>query len=262
MKKILLSSFFKKLILNIILVMLLTSNAKAATYVSLAPCITDIIYALKADKNLIGVPDYYHLQKGYTPKPKIGSPIYVNKEKILALKPDYLFALTCSRPMVGEMNYTSTKPIYFDFRNLDEIYSSILTIGKYTNSDKEAQTLVANLKFESNKYKTKHPKRILYLIQTSPFISVGSTSYVTELIKKSGHVSVTANIKTSYPNVTAEFIVNSHPDLVVLSFPTDIKLLRKIVGGKKIIILNPATQDIIDRPGINTVKAIRYFSNL
>ena len=105
-------SIFKFLISALIL---LSLNASANSYVSLSPVLTEIIYALNAQDNLLGVSNVCNYPDKVKEKEIIGDTYFVNMEKIVQLKPDYLFTMFSNKPMLGQLALTKTKAIYFEF---------------------------------------------------------------------------------------------------------------------------------------------------
>ena len=85
------------LILSVFVLGLNTSAAKEVSnpkIISLAPAVTEIIYALDVQDNLIGVSTACNYPKEAMLKEKVGDAYFLNKEKIIRLNPDYIFVLT------------------------------------------------------------------------------------------------------------------------------------------------------------------------
>ena len=238
-------------------------EAKAQnSYVSLSPAITEIIYAIGAQDGLSGVSTECDYPAAVQKKPKIGNTYYVNKELIIRLKPDYIFADAGSEYAFNRIYSTKTKPVFFRFESLNDIYKNIYEIGKYTEHEKEAQILVSSLKKSIYATKEKEPKRILYLVQTNPMISIGEKSFISDVIKASGQISVTEELKTAYPSISKEFALKAEPQIVVAGFRTDNNQLYQLFPHSKIIFLSKETLDFINRPGPRIYKAVQYFSRL
>ena len=107
---------YKYLISAVCLTLGLTSYA--TTYASLSPVPTEIIYALNAEKNLVGVSTTCNFPEETKEKPIIGDTYFVNMEMMVKLKPDYLFSMSSAKPMLGQLSQTKTKPIYFEFTKI------------------------------------------------------------------------------------------------------------------------------------------------
>lgn len=257
MKKI---SIFKYLISLCLFFVGLVSCA--STYASLSPVTTEIIYALGAEENLLGVSSTCNYPLEVKQKEIIGDTYFVNMEKMVKLKPDYLFTMTSAKPMLGQLSLMNTKPIYFEFTKIDDVYSAINKIAKLTNSEKNASKLINDIQNKIEQTKTNNPKRILYIVQTNPLITIGNKSFITDIIEKSGHISVTSNINHYYPNITLEYAIKTNPDVIVVCFPDDMSKIKRIFPNTKILYLNENERDIINRSGPRVYKAVELFSKL
>ncbi len=256
--------YLTKIILSVFIIIFSCSNAlaKEIKVVSLAPDLTEIIYSINAQNSLVGVTTECSKNLDIKNIKKVGNAYFVNKEEILKLQPTHIFALSTTKPILGGLNNSNIQIQYFDFKTIKDIYTAIEKIGKTLNREKEAQKVIANIKNKIALYKTNKPKRILYLVQTSPYITVGNKSYITELITESGNISVTKDLNYSYPSVSLEYIAKTKPDIIVISFSSNIKLLKSVCPKSKIIFLDNNTKNIINRPSIKIHKGVEYFSKL
>jgi ABC-type Fe3+-hydroxamate transport system substrate-binding protein len=105
-------------------------------------------------------------------------------------------------------------------------------------------------------------KKILYLVQSTPMISIGNKSFITDVIKVSGQNSITKDFNSYYPTISEEFAIKSNPDVVVVSFYSDTQLIKKFFPNSKIIFMSQEQNDIINRPGPRINKSIKFFANL
>lgn len=254
------TSIFKYLISTVILICGI--NAGAASYVSLSPVTTEIIYALDAQENLKGVSTTCNFPAEAKQKPIIGDTYYVNMEMMVKLKPDYLFAMTSAKPKLGELAMTNTKPIYFEFTKIDDIYTAINDIAEITEKKTNAEQLINHIKEEIEKSKTKTPKRILYIIQTNPLITIGNKSFINDIISKSGHISVTNNINHYYPAITLEYAMKTNPEIIIICFPSDTDRIKRMFPDSQFLYLNSETRDIINRSGPRVYESVKLFADL
>lgn len=235
--------------------------ANAKVFVSLIPGITEIMYKIGAQDSLIGISTSCTYPPEAKSKEIIGDTFFLNKEKIIRMHPDYILALDTSRPLLTDLYKTPIKPVFFEFKNINDIYSNILILGKLTEKEENAKKLVSEIKSDIKKTKTKQPKKILYLVQTNPMITIGNKSFVSDIIEKSGQISVTKSINSYYPSISTEFAIKSKPDIVLVSFCTDIEKLKKLFPESKIVFLNKYEQDIINRTGPRVNQAVKYFAS-
>lgn len=234
----------------------------ASSYVSISPVLTEIIYSLSAQDNLLGISSVCNYPEETKEKPIIGDTYFINMEKIIKLKPDYIFSMESNKPMLAPIYQTKTKPVYFEFSNVEDIYKGIEKIAKLTSKEQNAKKIIKDIKNKIEKNKTKKPKKILYIVQFNPLITIGNKSYINDVIEKSGHINVTSDINFSYPNITLEYVLKSNPDVVILCYNDGIDKIKKLFPKAKIIQLTKEEQDIINRPGPRVFEAIKLFSGM
>ena len=261
MKKNFMSKFLISCLLNLIFLCNFLC-AKELTFVSLSPALTETMYALGAEDLLKAVSTACSYPKEANQKEKIGNNFFINNEKILQLRPDYILALDSSEFAVNKFKQFGIKPLCFKYPDINSIHENILTLGKITGKITEAQILVntSNKKIAlANKHKG---KKILYLVQSTPMISIGKKSFITDIIDKSGNISITKNIDAFYPTISEEFAIMQKPDVIVLSFHFDEKRIKKLFPNAKIYFMNTNENDIVNRPGPRIYKSVEFFSSL
>lgn len=240
----------------------LARPVQASTFASLSPVPTEILYALGADNKLLGVSsacDYPNVVKN---KPIIGDTYFVNMEEIVKLKPDYLLAMSSSKPMLGELSLTKTKPVYFDFSSINDIYSAISTLSNLAGKNEAGEGLIQDIKTKISKYKTNNPRKILYVVQTQPLITIGNESFITDVIEKSGHKSITSSIKSAYPAISLEFALSKKPDVIIICYGAETREMKKLFPNARFLYLTSAERDLINRPAPRVWQAVKFFAEL
>ena len=259
MKKI----FIYKFLISLFLIFFNASFSFAENkFVSLSPNATEIFYELNAQNQLLAISTACTYPEETKNKLKVGNTFFIDKEKILKLKPNYIIAPDSTAPMLTEFNKLNIKPICYKYKTVNDIFSIILDMGKLTDKNQSAQKLVQKLKNDIEKSKTKKPKDILYLVQVQPMITVGKESFITDVIKVSGQNSITKDFNSYYPTISEEFAIKSNPDVVVVSFYSDTQLIKKFFHNAKIIFMSQEQNDIINSTGPRINKSIKFFADL
>ena len=249
-------------ILLFLFFMLSTVGFAEPTYASLSPVPTEIVYALGADKNLLGVSTTCNYPEDTQNKPKIGDTYFVNMELLMKLRPDYLFAMNSAKAMLGELKLTDTKPVYFEFSSVNDIYGGIREIAKIVEREEQGEALIQDIKEKIVQNKTKDPKKILYIVQTEPIITVGNKSFINDVIKQSGHISVTNGLNYYYPIINADFAMKTEPDVIIIAYPDKVDFIKSIFPETPIYYLHKEQQDIINRSGPRVYEAVKLFADL
>lgn len=231
------------------------------TFVSLSPALTEIMYAIGADSELLGVSSECNYPNQVKNKDIIGNVYFINTEKLLKIKPDYILMTEGVYPTSKIIEKTGIKTISFEMNSVNAVYNAILTLGKLSNKNENAENLVKYISNEIEKPKVVRKKKILYLIQTNPYITIGNKSFISDVIKQAGHISVTDDINEFYPSVSSEYLVNKQPDIIVVCFKSDEKMLQKIFPHKKIIYLSKSQNDLFNRPSSRINLSVKFFAN-
>lgn len=254
--------FISKLLISVMVIAFATNFADAKTFVSLSPALTEIMYAIGADADLVGVSTECNYPAEVKQKTKVGNAYYMNKEKILSLHPDYVLLADGVASASQKLDKIGTKPLIYKMNSVNSIYDTILALGQMTGNVENSKKVVADLKSQVSATKTTHPKKILYLIQLNPLISIGNKSFISDMIKVSGQKSVTSDLTAFYPAVSAEYILKLNPDVIVVSTKSDDKLLKKLFPNTKIIYLTKEQNDLVNRPATRIDKAVKFFAEL
>ena len=135
-------------------------------------------------------------------------------------------------------------------------------IAKYTNKSENAEPLIKNIKNKIDEYKTDKPKRILYIVQNDPLITIGNKSFIDDIIKQSGHSSVTSELEYSYPAITLEYAIKSNPDVIIITFGEATSNFKKLFPNAKIMYLNEHQRNVVNSPNSRVYEAVKLFSNL
>jgi len=188
--------------------------------ISLAPSLTETVYALGVEDHLVGDTDYCDYPPEAQKKPKVGGVINPNLEEIAALHPDLML-------MSKEGNLLETVraleslgiPTYAtDVHTIDQILGSIQNLADVLNASTAGKTLTGDLQNRLDVLQVKlegvAPKRVLFIVWPEPLISVGKNTFVADALRRAGAVSIVDSNK-DWPQVSLEEIARLQPDYLV-----------------------------------------------
>jgi iron complex transport system substrate-binding protein len=191
--------------------------------VSLAPNITEIIFALGEEDRLMGATRYSDFPSQAKKLPKVGSYVHLDLEKIVALKPDLCIAIKDGNPIAVAKRLESLKiPVYaVNPRNLETIMQTVLEIGGLINAQKEAAFLVQDMDLRIQKVKSlvsnvAHRPRVFFQIGVSPIVSVGTDTFIHGLIVLAGGTNL-AQGPISYPRFSREQVLALSPEVIIIT---------------------------------------------
>lgn len=238
--------------------------------VSLAPNLTEIIYALGDGNRLAGDTDYCDYPAEAVEKPHVGGPINPNLEEIVALKPDLVLATSINRRETVSALDRIGVPVYIaDPHSVEEMIGSVEHIGSALGTEKSAAVLAGNLRERladlDRRLAGASPRRVLFVVWTDPLISVGRGTFIADALRRAGGRSV-VDTKAEWPHISLEEIVRLQPEVLVFASAhagdtqRDIDALRTRPGWKDLAAMQQGNivvvSDAINRPAPRMVDAI------
>lgn len=191
--------------------------------VSLAPNITEIVYALGQAHRLVGVTTYSDYPKAAASLPKVGSYVHLDLERIVSLAPDLCLAIKDGNPIAAVSRLESLGiPVYaVDPRDLESVMDTMSRIGGIFQAHKEAEQLVQGMRrriqaVENRVAKADHQPALFFQIGVSPIVSAGTGTFIHELIVRAGARNL-AEGGVSYPRFSREQVLGMMPDIIIVS---------------------------------------------
>jgi cobalamin transport system substrate-binding protein len=191
--------------------------------VSLAPSITEIIFALGREDLLKGVSRFSDFPAAAKKLPRIGSYVHLDLERIVALKPDLCIGIKEGNPIavVRKLEHLGIPVYAVDPKNLNAVLETILQLGQLLDADQKAKTIVSNLRARVERVKSKvatSPNRpgVFFQIGISPIVSAGTETYIHELIVMGGGRNL-AEGPVPYPRYSREQVLGLSPDVLIIT---------------------------------------------
>ena len=242
---------------------------KVERIVSLAPSLTESIYAVGAGSKLVGVTTYCNYPEAAEPIEKVGDTQTPNIERIVALKPDVVFVSTASQleAFMRTLDQQGIAVYVMDAKSLGEVMDDLRTLGDLLGTNTTAEQLanglnerVAKVEGESS---TRPTLRAFVQISNEPLFTIGKDSFLTELVAKAGGSSVTKDVPSGYPKLSKETASAMSPDVIILSDSEDNREPNAVfknspaVKAGRVYRINA---DIISRPGPRLVDALEQIA--
>jgi iron complex transport system substrate-binding protein len=239
--------------------------------VSLAPNITEILFSLGLDEEIVGVTIHCNFPEKAKAKTQVGSYINLDFERIISLNPDLVIATGAgnTRDMVERLGKWGF-PTYVIFpKNFNDILQSIIHLGQLVNREKEAMGIVQGMRKRSERVAEltqglPRPK-VFIQIGDSPIVTVGRGSFADDLIRLAGGENITGEEKELYPRLGMEEILKKAPDVILISSMNPKGDYQKIVQEWSHWKTIPAVKnghihlidsDLIDRPSPRIIDGL------
>jgi iron complex transport system substrate-binding protein len=246
--------------------------------ISVAPAITEILFALGAGDQVVADTNYCNYPEAAKAKPKIGGFTTPNVEAILALRPD-LVVMTKNRPDVAQkLGQTGIDVLQVQPDNLAGIYQSIQSISEKIGVPDRGRALVQSIQSELKNVSaaaTNGPKpKVLFIVGRTPgtvldLSIAGRGTYLSELIGLAGAENTFADTAIPYPQVSMEEVIRRNPDVIIDMGHSDMLSESQKENVKQVwrkySFLNavrqnkvfPISADYFVTPGPRVVQAVR-----
>jgi iron complex transport system substrate-binding protein len=239
--------------------------------VSIAPGITETLYALGLADKIVGVTSFCNWPPSALQKQRIGGFINPSIEQIVSLKPDLIIATADGnrQDTVRQLERIGL-PVYVTSpSDTNGILRSISRLGEITARKSAAATLVRQLqKRLSNieaQIRHKSKPRVFFQIGLEPLITIGGRTLINEVIERAGGVNIASNDTARYPRYSPEGIMAGSPDVILFApmandkeFTAVKKFWQKFEGvpAVKNNRIYPIDTDLISRASPRIVDAI------
>ena len=245
--------------------------------ISLTPSTTEIIFDLKKEKLLKGATIFSDYPEAAKKLPRVGSYIRLDLEKIIALKPDLCIAMKDGNPKESVLRLERMGiPVYaVDPRELYSVMETVTVLGKILNAVDQANKIVTNMSSRINKVrslvnKTKHRPKVFFQIGIAPIVSVGTNTFINELIEFAGGDNL-AKGDTPYPRFSKEQVLKLAPEIFIITSMARYEIFNQVkkewsewknlpaVQNNKIFVVD---SNILDRATPRMVKGLELLSGL
>lgn len=236
--------------------------------ISVVPSQTELLFDLGLENEVVGITKFcIHPNSWFKNKTRIGGTKTLNINKIKQLKPDLIIANKEENTKQQIEELQQLFPVWTsNIRNLSESLEMIKQIGLITKTNVKAEEIIAKIEqdFKLLTSIKKQSKSTLYFIWREPFMSVGSSTFIHDVMERAGFVNA---IETSenYPVLTSEQIKTINPQLILLSsepYPfkeKHIKEFKMLSKNAQILLVDG---ELFSWYGSRLTKTVHYLIDL
>lgn len=242
--------------------------------VSLAPNITESLFAIGADSLVVGVTNLCDFPPEAKNKVKTGSYLSPDYETIVSLKPDLIImnVENASNPTYQALKNTGMKIFVSNAKNIEGILKMLKDFGKITGKENQANAVSENILKVKDEYTSintdSEKKKSFIVISVNPLMTANGNTFINEIAELAGFDNIYKNQKVDYPLISYEDIAQKNPAYIILPVDTtnfqNIKkfsdeLSEKIntseaIKNKKIILID---ENIMFRPGPRVMEGVK-----
>lgn len=230
-----------------------------ARVVSLAPAVTEIVYFIGSEKNLVGVTSVCDYPDEAKQKEKVGDFTNPNMERIVSLKPTIVIGMDLNEKKMARFRELGIKYINLKCDTISQIGEAIQIIGKLCNNEavgleksKEFIRKIEEIKKRSI-YRKNRPK-VFVVIYDKPYITAAKGSIVDEVIEIAGGENIAGESREPYPLYSVESVIAARPDIIITEKNMNIERIK----GTSMVI-NDIDPSLYMRAGPRIIKGIEIF---
>ncbi len=247
-----------------------------ARVVALAPSITEMLFAIGLDEEIVGVTEFCDYPAAAKSKAKVG---YSNPsvEALIALRPEVVFApRDFLRPdLQAKLDQLKIPLFLLDAQTVEDVLLQIHTLGKMFEKVSVANEVTQSMRRRiaeiRRKVETPPARRVLYVLNSRPLISVGPGSFIHQMIGLAGGINIAAQAGVAYPKLSMEAVLKDDPE--VLIFPSgEVETVPRSeqqqwrrwdsLSAVKQQRFHEVSSNLLNRPGPRVVDALEQLARV
>jgi iron complex transport system substrate-binding protein len=247
--------------------------------VSLAPNVTEILFALELGDHVVGVTDRCNYPPAAQAIERVSGFGTPSVEKLLALGPDMVIACGLEKPEFTDiLRQAGTQVVNVQtsgfMASFPQLFDAVHQIGEATGRKAQAQRLVAGMQVELDSVGKRfsridkgHRPCVFVEIEESPLMTAGAGSFIDDLISRAGGRNVAHEISSAYPRIDPEKVIAWNPDYILVAHSDHpghaADRLSRHIGWSDLAavrerrVIDDIDGDLLFRPGPRLVDGVK-----
>jgi iron complex transport system substrate-binding protein len=254
-----------------------TLTAPPERIVTFAPSNTEIAFALGLGDRVVGVSGPFD---DYPPEARdieqVGGAgefgVDPNVEKVVSLEPDLFLAISGGEHWKERLRDLDIPVFTVNATDLEDLLADIVTVGRLTGAEEEAEQLVAAMEEEAGGIQEQlagEPAVSCFfeVFYGPPLTTVGPHTFLFDLLERAGCDPVSAGARTDYPQWSVDRLVSETPDVYLVSSESGVSPaavadrpgfagIEAVAAGKVVLV----DSDLVSRPGPRVVQGLRLLA--
>lgn len=194
----------------------------ARRVVSLAPHVTELLFAAGGGARVVGAVNYSDYPEAAKKLPQVGSYNKLDFERVLALKPDLLVVWHSGNPVrqVEQLERLGIPVYHSEPGRLAQIGDSLLRLGRLLGTEPAAQAAardygdrIAALKA---RYSGRPPVTVFYQVWPKPLYTLNDDHIASDMVRLCGGRNLFGALKTIAPEVGIEAVIEADPEVILV----------------------------------------------
>jgi len=249
--------------------------------VSVVPAVTEMLFAIGAGPNVVGVGSYDHFPPAADKLPKVGALLDPDFEKILSLRPDLVVVYDSQADFIARLQRASIPIFHYQHAGLADITQTIRRLGEAIGRTKDAEAVAAGIERDLDAIRARVaslPKtRTLLVFGREPgslrgIYASGGVGFLHDLLVIAGGTDAFDDVKKQSVVISSEQVLARAPEAIIELYDqdtTDAKLAAERAVWKQLPAV-PAVRnnriyqlrgDFLTVPGPRIVQAARLMAD-
>jgi len=239
---------------------------QAPSIVSLAPFLTELVYAVGAGDRLLGADRYSDYPPAARAVPRIGDAWQLDIERIVALRPSVVLAWTSGNApaAVAQLRQLGLRVEFFDPQHLAEVAAALERIGELTGRTAAGTARAAEFRAAvealHRRYRGRQSLTVFYQVSRRPLFTLNGEHLVSEVLALCGGVNPFAALPARAPEIDVEALLAADPEVIIAGSKDAVELEAwrawdglKAVRHGQLYLIDP---DLIVRQGPRLIQGI------
>ena len=192
--------------------------APARRVITLAPNLTEFVYAVGGGDTLVGTMDTSNYPQAATRVPRIGDYQRLDVERVLALKPDLILVWHHGNRgrELGQLEAAGLRLFYLEPRRIDDVPRALARVGALLGRDSQARAQAQALQHDLDALRARHagaaPVSVFFQVWSQPLMTLNGQHLTSDILALCGGRNVFADLPALAPQVSVESVVAADPE--------------------------------------------------
>lgn len=227
---------------------------------ALAPHICEMLAAIGAGDEVVGISQYCDYPESLQHKPVIANYGRLFTEAALRLDPSMIVTFNPALTGLADLEQRGSRIVESHPQTVGDIFADMERLGRLTGHAGQAEQVIGRMRAElaAMRAAEQQPVRVFFEVWSDPLMTEGGKSFITEVLKEAGGENVFADRDTESMRLNVESVVRANPEIIVIpsrsgDIGSRVEFWRRWLPQVRVVAVDP---DIVSRPGPRIVEGI------
>jgi iron complex transport system substrate-binding protein len=202
-----------------------TLAAPAQRVISLAPHVTELLYAAGGGSKIVGAVSYSDYPPEAKQLPRVGDNKALDLERIVALKPDLIVVWRHgnAQRQLDRLRELHVPLFFSEPHRLDDVAVSLTKLGRLLGTSASADAAASAYRDDIARLRARYANRpsvsVFYQVWERPLMTLNGEHMISDVIALCGGRNVFADLQPLVPTVSTEAVLAANPEAIVTAAP-------------------------------------------